>query len=65
MAKTIAEDLLLGAQAIAEFTGLSRTQVYNMLRKKNPAIKNEPGLGVTARKSVLRQHFGIPEQAAE
>jgi len=59
MADTIADDLLYGAKAIAEFMGLSPRQIYNMAENKHPAIKKEPGLGITARKSFLRQHFGI------
>ena len=47
------EDLLVGAEAIAEFLGLSTRQVYHLREKKNCPIINLPGLGVTARRSSL------------
>lgn len=69
MAKTIADDLLQGAQAIADFTGFKPRQIYNMADKGHPIIKKEPGLGLTASKSALCRHYGItnraPDQAAE
>lgn len=65
MAETIAEDLLLGAKDIAAFTGLTERQIYNMAFKHHPAIKKEPGLGITARKSILLRHFGGGDGAAE
>lgn len=57
--ETIANDLLQGAEAIARFLGLRASQVYHMARNNHPALKKEKGIGLTARKSFLRQHFGI------
>lgn len=55
----LADDVLVGAAAIAAFLGLKPRQVYTMREVKNPLVASEPGLGLTARKSVLRARFGI------
>lgn len=61
MAETIAADLLKGAKAIAEFTGFTARQIYNMADKDHPVIRKEPGVGVVASKSAILRHFGITE----
>lgn len=65
MTETLQDDLIVGAQAIAAFLGLTRRQVYAMNEGKHPAVKYETGLGVCARKSVLIKTFGIRSAAAE
>ncbi|MBR9970836.1 hypothetical protein [Magnetospirillum sulfuroxidans] len=65
MADSIAEDLLQGAKAIAEFTGFKRRQIYNLADNHHPAIKKEPGLGLVASKSALLRHYAIAPDKLE
>jgi len=55
---TLADDLLIGAQAIAEYIGVDRAQVYKLSHLGYPAIVKTPGLGLTARKSALDTSLG-------
>ena len=56
-------DLLVGADVIARFLGLTRRQIYAMREAKNPLVRNEPGLGLVASRRALMTHFGIPDIA--
>ena len=60
----IAGDLLVGADAIAAFLGLTRRQIYTMRESGHPAIVHETGLGLVARKSVLSR-IGLPKSDQE
>jgi hypothetical protein len=54
--KSLADDLLRGACAIAEFTGFDERQVYHLHeRKKLPTFKI--GATICARKSELSQRL--------
>lgn len=57
-AKSLTDDILIGARAIADYSGLTRRQIYAMREAQNPLIDYEPGLGLVARKSTLEQRFG-------
>lgn len=60
----LADDILYGAQAIADFLGCSTRRVYAMREAGHPLIKREPGVGITARKSELVAHFAPYYRAA-
>ncbi len=61
----LADDLLKGADAIADFLGCDdRQQVYTLRRSKKWPIINAPGVGLMARKSTLLAHIGRLEQEA-
>lgn len=59
----LADDLLIGAAAIADWIGVSPRAVYGMRERGHPAISHEPGLGVVARKSRLAQ-IGLTQPTA-
>lgn len=51
--RTLSDDLLIGASAIAQWLGVPPRTVYGMRERNHPAIAHEPGLGIVARKSRL------------
>lgn len=57
-------DILRGAAAIAAYLGIPRKSVYSMREAGHPAIRNEPGLGLVARRSVLAR-IATPEPEAD
>jgi|HubBroStandDraft_6_1064221.scaffolds.fasta_scaffold2821988_1 hypothetical protein len=50
-------DILIGARAIAQFTGLSENQVYHMHKIRALPITQQGAL-LIASKSRLTEHFG-------
>jgi len=54
--KRVADDLLIGADAIAAFIGVSRRSVYHLAREKQLPI-GRLGKQLIARKSQLRRHI--------
>jgi hypothetical protein len=63
-AATIADDMLEGAEAIAAFLGLTRRQVFNLVRERRlPFFKL--GQKIFARKSTLVAHLASLEEAAQ
>ncbi len=61
----LAEELLIGAQAIARFLGWKSTdgqgwntrRVYHVAERRLLPVHKQDGLGLVARKSALRAHF--------
>jgi excisionase family DNA binding protein len=59
----LADDLLEGADAAAEWTGLKRRSIYHMVRNKRiPHARN--GTKLLFRKSELNRHFSSESVAA-
>ena len=55
---SLGDDLLVGAEAIAQELGFSRRRVYHLADQDNGfPIHRVKGLGLTARKSALRAWF--------
>lgn len=55
--ETLAADLLRGARAIADFTGLDPQTVYRLCAGGDPVITKKKGIGLVALKSDLRTRF--------
>lgn len=60
----LADDLLIGAADIARALGFLRKngepnvrRVYHLAEQPGFPVHRQPGLGLVARKSTLRQHF--------
>jgi hypothetical protein len=54
--ETLADDLLIGAQAIADFTGLALRKTFYMLERQYLPAKKCGHIWTTTR-SALRRHF--------
>ncbi len=54
---SLGDDLLIGADAIAWELGFSRRRVYHLAEQGDLPIHRVKGLGLTARKSALREYF--------
>lgn len=52
-----AKNLLVGAEAIANFCGITKDKVYSWKNKGWAPIWNEPGLGVCALKTQLVEYM--------
>ena len=59
----LAEDILQGAQAIADFGGWSRRQVYHFVRHGLPVFRM--GSTVCARKSSILTWIELQEQCGD
>lgn len=62
--RPIADDLLRGAKAIGEETGLTEPQVYHAHRARLLPIFSVGNI-LHARKSRLREHYAMLERQAE
>jgi hypothetical protein len=54
-----APELLVGADQIANFLGITKRQVYAMREAGHPLVRNEPGLGLVASRQALKNRFAI------
>lgn len=64
---SLADDLLEGAKAIAEFTGFNQDLIYKLGRTPGHPIEKKPGQGLVACKSALLKYYGseLTPEAAE
>jgi hypothetical protein len=61
MAEKLADDLLVGAKALAEYTGLTERQIFHLADTRQlPIFKI--GHKLAARKSTLTQHMAALER---
>lgn len=56
------DDLLRGAQSIAEVLGCTPRTVYHLAEHGGVPIWREPGLGLVARRSAIKRYFEHREQ---
>lgn len=64
-APALADDLLTGARAIADYLGCKPSRVYRLAkRRRGPPIHKETGGGVWARKSELAAYYSTNQAAA-
>ncbi len=61
----LAEDLLVGAEAIARFLGCSERRVYHCAEIGSLPIHKQEGWGLVASTSALKQHFADLDAAFE
>jgi hypothetical protein len=61
--ETLAQDLLIGAAAIAEYIGISERACRHQL-DHNQIPHKRMGRLIVGSRSALRRHFTEPEQAA-
>ena len=63
LSNSLADDLLIGADAIARELGFTSRRVYHLAENGDLPIHRVKGLGLTARRSALRAWFAALDES--